>query len=411
MVRRVLLLILSLFVGATVSAQQVTIQHGKTLSDLINNLYGGDGIQLAETGHQAHFGETGDLQTFTKTLQSVLQSRSFFPIPSAVGLVSYRFNEATGTYERIEGALGPILSERGSTTGKGNLNLSLAYTFADYQRIAGNDTIELVLPHCLTSDCTFGDPNRPYLHDTIHVQLHFRLKSQALTFSAIYGLTNRLDVGVVVPYVRNDLQVFTHAFVNISPGSSSATHHFDPNIETPDQFGTGTAVGIGDITTRAKYSLAPRLGIDSAAMLDLTLPSGDRNNFLGTGRTRLRASYIASKTAHRFTPHFNAGYEVDFGETKLDSFDYRAGTEILASPRLTVTADLMGVVRPRASSLFVSPILPDTQLVGRSEIDGAIGGKWKLSGDRALLLNLLVPLNTAGIRPTYVITAGIQSTM
>src|SRR4029077_12627051 len=120
-----------LFTCATLSAQQVTIQHGDTLSQLINNLYGGAGIQLANTRHQAHFGQTGDFHNFTTILQSVLQSRSFVPIPSAVGLVSYRFNEATGTYERVEGSLGPILAERGSTTGKGNFNLSLTYTFAD----------------------------------------------------------------------------------------------------------------------------------------------------------------------------------------------------------------------------------------------------------------------------------------
>src|SRR5437868_14601500 len=121
---RSILLTSLLMLGATLSAQQVTIQHGNTLSELINNLYGGDGIQLANTGHQAHFGQTGDFQNFTAILQSVLQSRSFIPIPSAVGLVSYRFNEATGTYERVDGSLGSILAECGSTTGKGNFNLT-----------------------------------------------------------------------------------------------------------------------------------------------------------------------------------------------------------------------------------------------------------------------------------------------
>ncbi|HKB80140.1 MAG TPA: hypothetical protein VKH35_10520 [Thermoanaerobaculia bacterium] len=407
--RRIALLLVSLLVPCALQAQ-VTIQHGNTLSDLINNLYGGDGIQLADTGHQAHFGQTGDLQAFTRTLQSVLQARSFFPIPSAVGLVSYHFDETTGTYQRIQGALGPVLSERGSTTGKGNLNLSFSYTFADYQQIAGNDTAELVLPHCLTVACTGGHSDAAYLNDTIHVQLHFRLKSQALTFAAVYGVSNNFDLGLVVPYERNDLQVFTHAFVVVSPGSSPAIHHFDPTVETPDQSGTGTAVGIGDITARGKYRL-PLHGVDSAAMVDLTLPTGDKENFLGTGHTRLRASYIASKSLKRFTPHLNAGYEVEFGQTKLDAFAYTLGTEILASPKLTLTTDLIGVVRPRGADAFVSPVLPNVQLVGRSEIDGALGGKWKLGVDRAFLFNLLLPLNKTGIRPLYVVTAGLQGTM
>ena len=408
---RTTLLVLPLIVVCTaVNGQQVTIQHGNTLSELINNLYGGHGIQLADTGHQAHFGETGDFQNFTAILQAVLQSRSLIPIPSAVGLFSYRFNEATGTYERVEGSLGSILAERGSLTGKGNLNFSLTYTFADYQTVSGHDTVELVLHHCRTFDCT-GGMNLPYLNDTIHVQLHYRLKSQALAASAVYGLTDRIDVGIVLPYIRNDLQVFTHAFVVIAPGSSAALHHFDPSVETPDQLGTGTAIGIGDMVLRGKLRLAPFGGLDSAVLTDLTLPTGDRENFLGTGRVQLRVEYIASKTIRRFTPHVNVGYQARFSDMNLNVADYRLGSEILASPSLTLSTDILGVYRPHGASLFRSAILQNEQLIGRSEIDGAIGGKWKLNTDRAFILNLLLPLNTSGVRPNYVVTAGLQMTM
>jgi len=404
--------LLILLVCASLNAQTVTIQHGQTLSQLINNLYGGDGIQLANTGHSAHFGATGDFQHFTAILQAVLQSRSFIPIPSAVGLVSYRFNEATGTYERVEGSMGSILAERGTTTGKGNFNLSMTYTFADYQTISGQDAVELVLHHCLLPECLNGAPiTAPFLQDTIHVQLHFRLKSQAVAFSAVYGLSNRIDVGIVVPYVRNDLEVFTHAFVVVSPGSDPATHRFDPNVETPDQLGTGTAIGIGDMVLRGKLRLAPFGGLDSAVLTDLTLPTGDRQNFLGTGRVQLRVEYIASKTIRRFTPHLNAGYQVRFGDMDLDSVDYRFGSEILASPALTVSTDILGIYRPHGGSLFRSPILQNQQLIGRSEIDGAVGGKWKMGSDRALILNLLLPLNSSGVRPNYVVTAGLQMTL
>ena len=49
--------LISFFVFASFASAQVTIQHGNTLSELINNLYGGNGIQLKDTGHSAHFGE------------------------------------------------------------------------------------------------------------------------------------------------------------------------------------------------------------------------------------------------------------------------------------------------------------------------------------------------------------------
>src|SRR5438132_11176037 len=115
--RRVALIIAMLLFAGALNAQQVTIQHGNTLSQLINNLYGGNGIQLANTGHSAHFGETGDFQNFTNMLQAVLQSRSFIPVPSAVGLVSYRFNEAAGTHEIGGRASGSIRAESRLPTG------------------------------------------------------------------------------------------------------------------------------------------------------------------------------------------------------------------------------------------------------------------------------------------------------
>src|SRR5437660_10064862 len=87
---RILALGLSLItVGANAQITQVTFVKGDTLSQLISNLYGGNGIDLAHTGHEAHFGETRDFQNFSDTLQAALQSRSFIPVPSSVGLVSY----------------------------------------------------------------------------------------------------------------------------------------------------------------------------------------------------------------------------------------------------------------------------------------------------------------------------------
>jgi hypothetical protein len=256
-----LFLVVSALVASAANAQ-VTIQHGKTLSDLINNLYGGNGIQLKETGHQAHFGDSRDFQDFSLTLQRVLQSRSVFPVPSAVGLVSYRFNEQTGTYERIQGSLGPLLSDRGATTGKGTLTTSVAYTVSTFDRFDGNDTIDLVLRHCRDITC-FRSPDDPFLNDTIAIQMRFKLRSQALAFSAIYGVTDDLDVGVVVPLIRNDLSVLTNANVVVSPGSSAGFHIFDPTIETPGQYGTATAIGVGDMVARApqedvRYRRPPR---------------------------------------------------------------------------------------------------------------------------------------------------------
>ncbi len=402
----------SLILLARVATAQVTIQHGDTLSALINNLYGGNGIQLKDTGHQAHFGETGDLQAFTSTLQHVLQSHSLFPIPSAVGLVSYRFNEQTGTYERVQGSLGPLLADRGVTTGKGTFTISGTYSFSDFNRVNGSDSINLVLPHCLKPECIIGGVIQPYLTDTIHVNVRFRLKSQAVTLSAVYGVSNNVDVGLVVPYIRNDLQVSSNAVVVQGPNSPPGAHIFDPAVDTPGQFGTATAIGIGDIVARGKIRILRKVpNFDSAILADVTVPTGDKENFLGSGELRAKLTYVGSVKIRKLIPHVNIGYEANFKESKLNAIDYRIGTEYALRDSVTLSAELLGIGRPSSGGLFQSPVLVGRPLVARSEIDGAVGGKWQLSKNRAFLFNIIVPLNETGVRASSVVSAGIQGTL
>src|SRR5687767_2141936 len=128
--------------AALPASAQVTIVQGESLSGLIRNLYGGDGITLdASVGHDAHFGDTLSLQEFTDVLQRSLQSRSVFPIPSSAGIFSYHFDEETATYQRVDSTLGPLLSDRATTGGKGNVTLSIGYTFADFSLVDGREQI------------------------------------------------------------------------------------------------------------------------------------------------------------------------------------------------------------------------------------------------------------------------------
>jgi hypothetical protein len=400
-----ILIVLALF--ALPLAAQTTIVHGESLSALIRNLYGGDGITLDKSiGHEAHFGNTLSLQQFTDVLQRSLQSRSVFPIPSAAGIFSYKFDEATGTYQRVESTLGPVLSERATTAGKGNVTFSLGYTFGDYSLVDGREKMALTLTHCTTVACVGSNPDLPIFKDVIQVDLLLRLKSQALTGSVIYGLTNRVDVGILVPYIRNDLSVTADAEVVHAPGSNPVVHRFDPLVETPGQYGTAHAVGIGDIVLRAKYKLPTR--VDVAILGDAILPTGDRENFLGTGETRLRGFFVASKTGTHLSPHMNLGVEWNLGNEELSSFDYRLGTEWGLSPRLTLVGDLIGTARPLLDDEFTADALKTQRLVGKSEIDFSVGAKWRINDTSVLVLNVLHPANDEGLRPEMSTTFGVQ---
>lgn len=405
---RKLMLLVALLVATSVSAQ-VTIQTGSTLSQLINNLYGGNGIQLRPNGHQAHFGDSEDFQNFSLTLQKTLQARPVFPVPSSVGVVSFQFNEATGAYERVQSSLGPILAERATTSGKGHVNFAASYTFSDFETFNGSSTIPLTLRHCLTPACTFGNTDAAFLRDVIRVDMHLKLKSQVLATSVVYGWSDRVDVGIVLPYIRNDLNVFTHGSIVRDPASNPAIHEFDPTVETPDQLATGHALGIGDLILRGKMRLGSKLPLDLAVLADVTLPTGDEENFLGTGDTRAKATLIVSKVGRRFSPHLNAGYEVNVDTPELSSFDYRFGSELVLTPRLTVVGDVIGAVSPRAEDEFRSRALDDQSLIGKHVMDGVLGAKWLLTQRSLLNFNVIVPLNDEGIRPNTVVTFGVQT--
>lgn len=387
---------------------QVTIVEGGTLSALIRNLYGGDGITLdASVGHDAHFGDTLDFQQFSEVLQRTLQSRSFAPVPSAAGVFSYSFNEQTGTYERIDATLGPIVGERAGTSGKGNVNLAFGYSVSDFQRVDGRDEIDLTLRHCMTFECVGENPDHPLFQDVIKIRMRMRLKTQTLTTSLIYGLRDNLDVGIVVPFLRNDLSVFTDAAVVMAPGSLPGVHRFNLNVETPGQMGSAHATGIGDMVLRAKYKM-DRFPFDFALLGDATVPTGDKENFLGTGAFRLRGTMIASSTGERFSPHLNAGFEINTENVDLSSFEYRLGSEWAATSRLTLAGDLLGTVRPSIGEEFIARALETQSLVGDSEIDLALGGRYRIRENAVFLFNYLVPVNDAGIRPETSVTFGLQ---
>ena len=403
------LALVSLIVCLPLQAQ-VTIQNGRTLSELINNLYGGNGIQLKPNGHQAHFGDSQDFQEFSATLQKTLQARPVFPVPSAGGIISYEFNEETGAYERVQTSFGPILAERATTSGKGHINFGFGYTISDFSYFNGADNLDLTLRHCSTPECTFGNPDAPFLNDTINVNVRMKLKSQALTTSATYGMTDRLDLGVVIPFIRNDLNISTHGSIVRAPGSNPAIHEFDPTIETADQMSNGHAIGIGDIIARVKYQFPVKgFPFNTAFLTDITVPTGDVENFLGTGDTRVRGTLIGSATGKRFSPHLNLGYEWNTGTNALSNFDYRGGLEVMATPRLTVIGDIIGAVFPSAQDEFQARALSGQQLIGRSVIDGSLGVKWALGSRSLFVVNLLMPLNDEGIRPGNAITFGIET--
>jgi hypothetical protein len=171
-----------------------------------------------------------------------------------------------------------------------------------------------------------------------------------------YGVTDRWDIGLAVPFVRVNLDARVQArIIRLVTSLSPNTHTFEPG--NPDATRTvehnGHASGLGDIVLRTKYRFPRFAGGGVAAVVDVRLPTGDENELLGAGGAEAKFLLVASTEHGRFGEHMNIGYTAAHGvvagtlagltsASLPDEINYTGGVEFVASPRVTVMGDVVG---------------------------------------------------------------------
>src|SRR5207245_700448 len=111
---------------------------------------------------------------------------------------------------------------------------------------------------------------------------------------------------------------------------------------------SGTEFGAGDVLLRGKYRVLARDWFQSALGLVLRLPSGNQDNFQGTGRVELAPLvYVTGRSfvpdpRIRLQPYLNAG--VDFVTDDVGSSEPRWGVGLDAGlrERVTLAAAVLG---------------------------------------------------------------------
>ena len=81
--------------------------------------------------------------------------------------------------------------------------------------------------------------------------------------------------------------------------------------------------------------------------MDIRTPTGDESNLLGTGGVQTKVFGILSTSVGRMSPHVNVGYTASTkgalrSGSLHDEWNYAAGFDLAASPRLTLIADVLG---------------------------------------------------------------------
>jgi hypothetical protein len=394
------LTLLALAVPGAASAHDEAGHTGTTgdLRDLVADLYGGNGITFDPTinsGHAGHF-TAASANALNNLSQVVAANTGSFSFNSTVSAVSFDIDQ--GVAVRTAESLGPILGERASTIGAGRINFAISASDVRYKQLDGTKLNRLSL--VLTHEDVPGVFN--YEADTILLDLHLKLEQAVVAFYGTYGLTDNLDVGVIVPVVYVDGSVSSHATVNYTgsgPLLGPTIHRFG-GLTSPDSSNHETAAGLGDITVRAKWHVTKGLGlpVEAALVGQATFATGAEQDLLGTGSNAAYLGGVVSGRFGRLSPHLNVGYEHYFDDNSL--FEHSnarvvAGFDVKASDHFAVSADFLGRWEEN----------------DRKRLDLAIGAKWEAFKNAPLSVNVILPLNREeGLRPDYILSLGIEST-
>lgn len=391
-------LLAGLAAGAA-QAQSHGAQQGN-VGSLISDLYGGDGITLAAGStnpafsHIAHF--TQDSADHLADLNRVLNANiGAYSFNSAVSGVTFDFAE--GQAVRSSLSLGPIIGERAPTIGKGRVNISTSWTHIDYSQLDGRDLSDLTL------DLTHQDipnVNLPFEADQIELDLNLKLKQDILTFAATYGVTERLDVGVLIPII--DIRGSVTSSAHVIDNGGAGIHMFDPNGESPNDSNSASATGVGDILVRAKWRAFDRVGgtpFDAAVVGQIALPTGDKYDLLGTGSTSIYLGGAVSGEFGKITPHLNLGYEY-FTDEESSSGIERSNVRMLLGADINATKNFS----------VASDIIARWEKDDDKFYDLSLGAKWAPTDTMDFSFNTIMPLNrNQGLRADIIFSLGFES--
>ena len=362
MIKRLAALGLVLLHSTGVSAQEpfnIAVRVDK-LATLFTQLYGPGGLIVDSRAtlpsgddHSAHFNSAFETEfaRFGAVLTGKLVS---VPLPSLASGLTYEFDPTLGVFSRSTQSFGPIMAERADTIGANRTSFGVAYEHSRFDTIEGVnlDSVPAVFTH---DGFELGGGRG----DLVTTRNAIDARVDQFTTFVTYGLTDRLDVSLAVPFVSNELLVVSEATIQ-RIGTENPEIHFyrmlDGSVGDTRIFTAfGSASGIGDLTIRLKGRIWKGSTSGIALGLDLRVPTGDEENLLGAGAPGVKPFVAWSASYDAFSPHVNFGY-VWNGSSILagdpvtvqsadlpDQVTYIVGAEFGVSSRLTFAFDVLGL--------------------------------------------------------------------
>jgi hypothetical protein len=295
-------------------------------------------------------GNSPNLGSFDTTIAQVLGQ---LPLAAPVSGFVLGFNKATGQFVPLSQNLGSVLTERGNTVGKYKIFVGFTAQRFVFQTIDGirlSDLPSVAAIQSSPASTVFGA-------STISLGANLNQYTGIIAF----GLTDKIDISLTVPYERVSLSGgytnYTNALIS---GNSAVVTQGAP----ASNFVAGSATGFGDILINMKGTVYSAEKSKLALGLETRFPTGDEYNFLGTGAYGVKP-YIVFSRLGRVTPHVNVGYQWnDFSNLYINkcyfaqtctanstaiptlqlphSVDYSFGVDTGIISKLTIIADFVG---------------------------------------------------------------------
>jgi Putative MetA-pathway of phenol degradation len=313
------------------------------------------------------------------------------PVNSPASGFTYRLDPDLGAPVRTSENFGPFFMER-SLTGGRQFAFGLAYTQSAFDNIDGRDLRAGTL--VASASRQIGEA-QPFDAET----LTLNIRTRTMTLSGQAGLTDRLDIGVSLPFVRVDFS-----------GSRVDTYRGTRLVQAT---ALGAASGVGDLLIRAKYNFLRRGGGGLSLAADARIATGDADNLLGSGRSVFRPRLIGSVEHGAVAAHGEVGYHTD---EIADELDFGGAVTFAANSRVTLIGEVIGrrlssggrlvdVVEPHPSLVGIETIRltsteqPTTRALIVAGLRWNVASRWLISG------NVMRPVTTAGLNSRWVASA------
>ncbi len=360
------------------------------------------------------------------------------PVTSASPGLTFRYDPSSGAFERDTDLLGQLYLERARSIGRGRWNLTASYQHVQVDSMQGQELDNLSdtgQPIVTRVSNAAGVSGKGLVNFTRYA---VDLRVDMLTLAATYGITDHLDVNLTLPILVSRLSVgatqptFTlNPPVSPCPGQTALANGLT-RCGPQNSHNVLQKTGVGDLFLRGKYEFLRTSWLDAAAGLVLRIPTGEQDNFQGTGDWELSPLlYLSTPRFPLGGPvaiqgFFNGGIDLNVDDVDRSQGRFGAGVDLALGSRATFSLAFLGRepfhsftsagffdvprVNPRTRGLSMAPLF-GLETSRASYYQLSIGGRVNLWGDTLFgFANVLIPLLDEGIHTDPIPLVGLEAT-